>query len=78
MEFGIVATENALGAILAHGVRAGDKRFKKGRVLSQGDIGEIARAGIAQIAIARLEAGDVGEDEAASRIAARASAVFCH
>ena len=64
---------SAQGAILAHGVRAGETRFKKGRVLSEGDIAQIARAGIAELAVARLEPSDVGEDEAATRIAARAA-----
>ncbi len=71
MEFDTVAVETALGAILAHGVRAGDKRFKKGRVLSASDLADIAGAGIATLAVARLERTDVGEDEAATRIAAR-------
>src|ERR1700759_4550816 len=71
MEFDIVAVSAALGAILAHGVRAGDKRLRKGRVLSADDLAQIARAGIATVAVARLESADVGEDEAAMRIAAR-------
>ncbi len=52
-------------------MRAGDRRFRKGRVLSGSDLDDIAGAGIATVAIARLERGDVGEDEAATRIAAR-------
>ena len=83
MQFGTVPVAAAAGAILAHGVRVGDKRFKKGRLLSAGDVAEIAGGGIAALAIARLEASDVGEDEAATRIASlcrgdqvRASAAF--
>ncbi|MEI9992927.1 MAG: molybdopterin-binding/glycosyltransferase family 2 protein [Rhizomicrobium sp.] len=72
MQFTFIPVVEAEGAILAHGVRAGDKRFKKGRVLSGGDLAAIAEAGIATVAVARLERGDVGEDAAASRIAARA------
>ncbi len=71
MEFDTVATEQALGAILAHGVRAGETRFRKGRVLSQGDLATIAAAGIRALAVVRLERADVGEDEAATRIASR-------
>lgn len=71
MEFDIVAITQALGAILAHGVRAGDQRFKKGRVLSAADVAAIAGAGIETVAVARLERGDVPEDEAATRVAAR-------
>lgn len=69
MEFGVVAIEAALGAILAHGVRAGEKRFKKGRVLSADDLAEIGAAGIARLTVARLESGDIAEDAAATRIA---------
>src|SRR6266481_5147419 len=71
MEFDIVAIPDALGTILAHGVRAGEKRFRKGRILSRDDLADIGRAGIATLAVARLEGTDVGEDEAATRIAAR-------
>jgi molybdenum cofactor cytidylyltransferase len=70
MNFDTVATAKALGGILAHGVRAGDQRFKKGRVLSRADLAEIERAGIATLAVARLEPGDIGEDEAAALVAA--------
>ena len=71
MQFAFLPVAEAEGAILAHGVRAGDKRFKKGRVLSAADIADIDAAGIATVAIARLDPGDVGEDDAATRIAAR-------
>jgi molybdenum cofactor cytidylyltransferase len=71
MEFDTVAIAHALGAILAHGVRVGEVRFKKGRVLSPEDVAAIAGAGIETVAVARLESADVGEDEAASRVAAR-------
>ena len=59
----------AAGAILAHGVRAGALSFRKGRVLSAEDVAQLAEAGIGEITIARLEPGDVAEDQAASRIA---------
>jgi molybdenum cofactor cytidylyltransferase len=71
MKFDMVAAADALGGILAHGVRAGDQRFKKGRVLSRADLAAIERTGIATLAVARLEPGDLGEDEAAALVAAR-------
>ncbi len=71
MQFAFIPVGQAEGAILAHGVRAGDRRFRKGRVLSAADIAEIAAAGIATVAAARLDADDIGEDAAATRIAAR-------
>jgi len=69
MEFDVVAIAEALGAILAHGVRAGEKRLKKGRVLSKTDLDELKAAGIDSVAVARLEADDVAEDVAAMRVA---------
>jgi molybdenum cofactor cytidylyltransferase len=69
MQFGPTPLGRALGAILAHSVRAGDVRFRKGRVLSAQDIAKLVDAGIAEVTVARLEDGDIGEDEAAARIA---------
>ncbi|MEJ0025728.1 MAG: molybdopterin-binding/glycosyltransferase family 2 protein [Rhizomicrobium sp.] len=71
MQFAFIPVAEAEGAILAHGVRAGGRRLRKGRVLAATDLADIAAAGTATVAIARLERGDIGEDEAATRIAAR-------
>jgi len=60
----------ARGAILAHSARAGDRVFRKGRVLSQDDIEALAASGHGEVTAARLEDGDVAEDIAAGRIAA--------
>ena len=70
MQFAFIPVAEAEGAILAHGVRAGEVRFKKGRVLSGADLAAIAGAGVATIAVARLDPGDIAEDDAATRIAA--------
>jgi len=70
MKFGELALSQARGAILAHSVRATGVAFKKGRVLTASDVDRLARADIKTVVAARLEAGDVGEDEAAARIAA--------
>ncbi|HTQ13983.1 MAG TPA: molybdopterin-binding/glycosyltransferase family 2 protein [Rhizomicrobium sp.] len=69
MKFGPVPVGEALGAILAHGVRAGEQRLRKGRVLAAPDIETLKAAGVAEIVAARLEADDVPEDEAAARLA---------
>jgi molybdenum cofactor cytidylyltransferase len=69
MLFGTYPVESAAGAILAHGVRAGEVSFRKGRLLAAPDIAALARAGVRTVTVARLEAGDVREDEAAARIA---------
>jgi len=69
MLFGPCSIDDALGAILAHSARAGETRLRKGRVLSANDVAKLKDAGIGEVTVARLEAGDVAEDEAAARIA---------
>jgi len=71
MLFETVPVEAALGAILAHGVRAEGKLLRKGRVLSAEDVALIAKTGTGTVTVARLDAGDIPEDQAAGRIAAR-------
>ncbi|MGB8841395.1 MAG: molybdopterin-binding protein, partial [Aliidongia sp.] len=70
MIFGPVATDQALRAILAHAVRLPDRVLRKGRSLSEADLAALAAAGIGEVIAARLERGDVPEDQAASRAAA--------
>ncbi|WP_439814142.1 NTP transferase domain-containing protein [Zavarzinia sp. CC-PAN008] len=70
MRFGPVRIEEAEGAILAHGISAGTARFKKGRILSAADCSALAQAGIAEVVAARLDDGDVAEDQAARELAA--------
>lgn len=69
MRFGTVPVSEAEGAVLAHSLMLGRKKLPKGRVLSASDLAAIAGAGIATIAVARLDPGDVGEDAAAERLA---------
>ncbi len=73
MKFGPCSTRDAAGAILAHGVRTAARTFRKGRVLSAGDVAALLAAGHDEIVIARLDGTDIREDEAAARIAARAA-----
>ena len=70
MIFGETSIDAAEGAILAHSIRAKKLSFKKGRVLSADDIAALRDADITTVVAARLEAGDVVEDVAATRIAA--------
>lgn len=69
MKFGEAAVADAEGAILAHSLKLGTTALKKGRRLSGADINAITAAGLPTIIVAQLEAGDVGEDEAARRVA---------
>jgi molybdenum cofactor cytidylyltransferase len=70
MRFGEEPVERAEGAILAHSLRFGRMMLRKGRVLERADLDRMAEAGVATVTVARLEPSDVGEDEAAARIAA--------
>jgi molybdenum cofactor cytidylyltransferase len=69
MQFGPCPIADAEGAILAHAVRTPRGVFRKGRVLAPADIDALREAEIQDVSVARLEEGDVGEDEAAARIA---------
>lgn len=68
MKFGVVPVAEAAGGLLAHQARAGAEVFKKGHVLNAADCAALAAAGVAEVTIARLEPGDVSEDEAAQRL----------
>lgn len=69
MKFGVVSTVQAEGALLAHALTAGDRRFKKGHRINAEDRAHLAANNITQIIAAVLEAGDVGENEAAACLA---------
>ncbi|MDR6293073.1 molybdenum cofactor cytidylyltransferase [Inquilinus ginsengisoli] len=69
MIFGTLSTTEAAGAILAHTVAAGDVVFRKGRRLSEADAATLRAAGVQEIQAARLERGDIHEDQAAERVA---------
>ena len=72
MRFGEVSVTEAEGAILAHSLKLGATALKKGRVLSRADIDAITAAGLSEITVARLDTGDIGENDAAERVAAAA------
>ncbi len=69
MIFATIPVSEALGAILAHGVRAGEGMLKKGRILSAADIATLQAANITSVTAAQLDADDVPEDEAARQLA---------
>ncbi len=70
MIFGDTPLGEAEGAILAHSVKLGPVSFKKGRVLSADDLAALEKAGVTGVVAARLEDGDVHEDDAAGAVAA--------
>jgi molybdenum cofactor cytidylyltransferase len=69
MRFGRVPLAAAEGAVLAHSVMAGGRKLPKGRVLTCADLSVLRSDGIAEVTVARLDPGDVGEAEAAVRLA---------
>ena len=69
MRFGTIPLDEAEGGILVHSVRATDRLLKKGRILTHGDVDALKTAGLCEITVAKLEAGDVPEDIAATHIA---------
>ena len=70
MQFGPVPIDQAMGAVLAHSILLGAVRLRKGMVLGASDIAALQEAGICTIVVARLDGGDIGEDQAASQLAA--------
>ena len=69
MKFGPIPVDEAKGAITAHALRLTDLSLKKGHVISAEDQRRLIEAGITTVIAARLEPGDVPEDEAAHRLA---------
>jgi len=71
MRFGPVPLKEAEGAILAHAVRIDGIALKKGDLLTAERCRALAAGGVSQVVAARLDEGDVSEDEAARLLAAR-------
>ena len=72
MKFGPLAPKDALGATAVHSIRQGELVLKKGTVIGEKEIAALEAAGVAEIVVARIEPGDVSEDQAAAEIAAAA------
>ncbi len=68
MNFGDIPLAQAIGSILAHSTRTPAGMLKKGRVLSAADVEALGQAGRTSVVAARLDATDITEDAAASRI----------
>jgi molybdenum cofactor cytidylyltransferase len=69
LKFGPAPLGLAEGAILAHAVRCGARVLRKGLLLGAGEIVVLEAAGISSVTVARLDPGDIDEDEAATRVA---------
>jgi molybdenum cofactor cytidylyltransferase len=73
MKFGAVPVNEAAGAIAVHSIRKAGFVLKKGTRIGTAEIAALAAAGVSEIVVARLGAGDVCEDAAAGEIAAAAA-----
>jgi molybdenum cofactor cytidylyltransferase len=69
VKFGQVPVEDAIGALAAHSVRAGEMVVKKGTAITADIAARLKQAGVETMIAARFEAGDIAEDEAAFRLA---------
>jgi molybdenum cofactor cytidylyltransferase len=70
MKFGAVAPAQAIGALAVHSIRKDGLVLKKGTLIGEREAAALEAIGINEIAVARIEAGDVSEDVAAGEIAA--------
>lgn len=69
MKFGPVPPVAAENGILAHSTKLNGRTLKKGHVLTSEDCRTLVSAGYDNVVVALLEAGDVEEDAAATRLA---------
>src|SRR4051812_28455855 len=69
MKFGPVPPREAIGAIVVHSIRTDGLVLRKGTVVGEAERAALDAAGIAEITVARLEPGDIAEDEAAAELA---------
>ncbi len=72
MKFGSLPIEEARGSVAVHSIRKDKLVLKKGTIIGDAEIEALRAASIAEIVVAKLEPGDVGEDQAASELAAAA------
>jgi molybdenum cofactor cytidylyltransferase len=78
MKFGAVPVGEALGATAVHSIRQGELTLKKGTRITDKEIAALKAAGVTEIVVARLEPGDVSEDQAAADIAAAVTGEGVH
>jgi molybdenum cofactor cytidylyltransferase len=69
VKFGSVPLAMSEGAIVAHAIRSNGLVLRKGDIVRADHIVALRGAGVSDIVVARLEPGDVGENEAARRLA---------
>lgn len=73
MKFGPVPVGEAEGAILAHSLHLPEGRLRKGVRLTGEHVAKLQKAGETELVVARLEEGDVHENDAAQALAEAAA-----
>ena len=73
MKFGSLSLEEARGGVAVHSIRTAKFVLKKGTVIGDLEILALRDAGIATITVAKLEPGDISEDQSAREIATAAA-----
>lgn len=69
MKFGPASPADAIGGVTVHTLRQGSLVLKKGTTIGTAEVEALTRAGVREVVVVRLEAGDVSEDVAAAGIA---------
>lgn len=69
MKFGAMTPFEAIGGVTVHSIRQNGLVLKKGVVIGEAEAEAMTKAGVSEIVVAKLDAGDVSEDEAAADIA---------
>jgi molybdenum cofactor cytidylyltransferase len=69
MKFGSVPVTEAEGGIAVHSIRKAGLVLKKGTLIGPSEAAALRAAGVGELVVARLEPGDVSEDQAAAEIA---------
>src|ERR1700749_763402 len=69
MKFGPASPAEAIGGVTVHTLRQGSLVLKKGTTIGPAEVEALKKAGVKEIVVVRLEAGDVSEDVAAASIA---------
>lgn len=70
MRFGAVPVTEAVGLISAHTLRSGDATLRKGSAITPEMADRLSAEGVREVVAVALDGDDVGEDEAAARLAA--------
>jgi molybdenum cofactor cytidylyltransferase len=69
MKFGSVPVAEAEGGIAVHSIRKAGLVLKKGTLIGPSEVAALRAADVGEVVVARLEPGDVTEDQAAAEIA---------